>query len=466
MFDPSASADRAHRRRLIRSAALCIFALSLGKFGCSPTGQPADHGSGGAPDNGNNSGGDSSGGQTASSGGSLGHGADSSTGGTDGGTGGATASGGAANNVDRSYGHGFIPTGISDTELKAAWAHWKDNHVELCGTNSARVIWDEPTQTVSEGIAYGMISAVGMGDQELFDRLWKYYQDNLDPNGLMHWKRGGCEGSQPDENSNNAATDAELDAAMALIQAECRFDDTAYGAFADDLISKIYEHETTLSDLGSGMRLLKPGDMFGGSDCLNPSYFAPAYYRAYAERPSQSSRKADWLKMADDSYTLLARFAHPETGLVPNWIDEEGNLNPEGPSGCNWYTDPSIYGTDAIRTPWRIAIDYLWFGTAEAKTFLDKITEFVQGEGITTVGRKYELDGTAFGEIHHSIMSVGAFANGAMAYDQATADAFAAEALVLNDHNYFPDSLRMLYLLVLTGRFDACAGKHLPSLAE
>lgn len=465
MFSRNSTTDRAHQ---FRWAALWICALSLSKFGCSSPTSSQVQGSGGAETSGPASGG-TAGGEVVGGGGDLGQGSGglaSGSGGANFGSGGVIegGSGGATTNVDRSYAHGFTPTGITDTELNAAWSYWKDNHVELCGTDSARVIWDEPTQTVSEGIGYGMLGAVGMGDRELFDRFWTYYQANLDSNGLMNWKRGGCDGSEPDANSNNAASDAELDAAMALIQAECRFEEASYGAAADDLIAKIYEHETTSSD--SGMRLLKPGDVFGGSDCLNPSYFAPAYYRVYAERPAQSSRKADWLKMADDSYVLLNRFAHPETGLVPNWVDEEGNLNPEGPSGCNWYTDPSIYGTDAIRTPWRIAVDYLWYGTPEAKTFLDKITDFVKVQGITKVGRKYELDGTAFGELDHSIISMGAFADGAMAYDQTTVDAFAAESLVLNDHNYFPDSLRNLYLLVLTGRFDTCAGKHLPALGQ
>lgn len=393
-------------------------------------------------------------------------GAGGSTGGQDTGSGGSSATGGAgsggAEPLDRAYEHGFIPSHIDDTVLNAAWTHWKENYVELCGDDAARVKWDEPTQTVSEGIAYGMLGAVGNDDQDLFDRFWAYYQNNTNENGFMHWKRAGCDGTAPDGNSNNAATDADIDAAMALIQAECRFDDPSYGAEADALITSIFDHETTISSLGSGLLLLKPGDMFGGSACLNPSYFAPAYYRIFAQRPSQASRQGDWVKLADDSYTLLSRFAHTETGLVPNWVDEEGNTGQSGPSGCTYYTDAHIYGSDAIRTPWRVAVDYLWHGTPAAKALLDKITDFVKTQGITTVGRKYELDGTPFGEIDHSILSVGAFANGAMAYDQATADEFALEALALEDHNYFPDSLRILYLLVLTGRFDACAGAHLP----
>ncbi len=415
----------------------------------SSGGQPSVPSGGGTGADGGASGGDSSSGDG---------GADDQSGSGGEENGGAGSGGGEA--VDRSYAHGFVPTNIGDAELIAAWDYWKENYIELCGADSARVKWDEPTQTVSEGIAYGMLGAVGMGDRQLFDRLWKYYQDNVDENGLMHWKRAGCAGTAPDENSDNAATDADLDVAMALIQAECKFD-SVYGSDADDLITKIYTHETVVS---GPLRLLTPGDFFGGATCLNASYFAPAYYRVYAERPAQSARRDGWLQLADDTYVLLARFAHAQTGLVPNWCDEDGNTTEAGPSGCNWYDEADIYGADAMRTPWRVATDYVWFGTPEAKTFLDKITDFVNGEDITLVGRKYELDGTALMPIHHSIMSVGAFADGAMSYDQAMLDTFSAEALTVDDHDYFPDSLRVLYLLLLTGRFDQCAGARLPAL--
>ena len=45
----------------------------------------------------------------------------------------------------------------------------------------------ELESTVSEGIGYGMLIAVYMGDQMLFDNLWKYEQLHLDSNGLMNW---------------------------------------------------------------------------------------------------------------------------------------------------------------------------------------------------------------------------------------------------------------------------------------
>ena len=74
----------------------------------------------------------------------------------------------------------------------------------------------EVNSTVSEGIAYGMMLAVVMDDQALFDELWKYSQLWLDANGLMHWYINAA-GTAP--LGTGAATDSDEDMAWALVMA-------------------------------------------------------------------------------------------------------------------------------------------------------------------------------------------------------------------------------------------------------
>lgn len=375
-------------------------------------------------------------------------------------TGGESASGGnPGGEPARPYPHGFVPTTITSADADAAYAHWKEHWLVSCPDGVYRVEWDTANHTVSEGIAYGMLLAVAHDDREVFDGLWQYYKNNRNQNGFMHWRRVGCEGGQFDQNSNNGASDADLDAAMALVMAECRWG-SEYGADATSLIAALLEHQTIEEN---GLMLLLPGDdkyAFSSGNCLNSSYFAPAYYRVFAERPSTSSADRErWTRLADDSYVLIERMAHPTTGLVPNWAEADGSSSPSGPSGCPWYNLPHTYGADAIRTPWRVSTDYVWWGTAEAKPWLDKVTNFVKSVGVGQVSRRYELDGTPIEPQEHSVMAVGAFATGAMASDQATIDEFAAAALAIEEETrYFPDSLRALYFLQLTGRFTSCGG--------
>jgi endo-1,4-beta-D-glucanase Y len=58
-----------------------------------------------------------------------------------------------------------------------------------------------------------MLLAAYAAVKTTFDGLWKYYLSQKNSNGVMNWKIGGCTGVT----GQNGATDAELDAAMALI---------------------------------------------------------------------------------------------------------------------------------------------------------------------------------------------------------------------------------------------------------
>jgi endo-1,4-beta-D-glucanase Y len=286
----------------------------------------------------------------------------------------------------------------------------------------------------------------------------------------MNWLRYGCDahrdtkyGQYPD----GAATDADLDAAMALIMAKCRWGNssngTDYNAAATGLLGSIKGNETGTDN---GRTYLQPGDSTWfesmGAGCLNPSYFAPAYYRAFAKFLTNQSDKDFWNKLADNTYPILTAGANGSTGLVKNWASSSG-----GTATCaSSYNNPDDFGSDAARAPWRIATDYVWFGTAAAKTFSDKITTWVKGKGIANVGLWIKLDGSASGHpdaSKHSVINVGAFACGAVSLDQATADDFAAEVKKMPtsgfDGNYFSRSLRAIYLLLLTGGFTPCGGK-------
>ncbi len=67
--------------------------------------------------------------------------------------------------------------------------------------------------------------------------------------------------------------------------------------------------------------VLLPGDSFGtsGLNELDPSYFAPSYYRAFAGVDSGHN----WMGVLDESYTIL-QLASGSYGLVPNWVNQSG----------------------------------------------------------------------------------------------------------------------------------------------
>jgi len=364
-------------------------------------------------------------------GGASSAGGDSSNGGTN-----VVMSGGSGTGeTNPGKGSGFFPATILPSHAKTAYTTWKGKYLKMCSATRYRVA-SNGDESVSEGIGYGMLLTVAHGDRTEFDGLWGYYQDHSS-GGVMGWKASGCGTNTVDSNS---ASDADLDTAMALIQASCKWGGT-YLTAAQTLIAAIKSNET----IEGGENFLKPAHT-GLDSCQNTSYAAPGYYRAFAKK--KTDQAAFWNKLADDSYTQLTRTANASTGLVPNWS------NMSGGAGCGGNADGDRYGYDAARTPWRFATDYVWNGTPAAKDWLGKLVTWVDGPagGITAIGDKYQLNGTKEGMNHNSTFT-GAFALAAMSQSQAKADTYGVGFRAVSDGAYFEESLRAVYMLLAAGLF-------------
>jgi endo-1,4-beta-D-glucanase Y len=333
-------------------------------------------------------------------------------------------------------GKGFLPTSATAATALGIWNTFKTQHVVACGSQY-RVTFSTESQTVSEGVAYGMLGAVANGDRTVFDGLWAYYKQRRNGNGVMNWKIDGCTTNAVEQ---GGATDAELDAAMGLIQAECKWGGGAYRSDAIALLNAVRMHEV------SGNFVL-PGDSWGGSGpgCINPSYFAPAYFRAFAR--VDTAQATFWNNLASAGYSQLA--ANGTTGLVPDWA---GNCASRGGN----------YGWDAVRTPWRIATDYLWWGTPEAGTFLNRMASWASGAGggayaVSEVQTGYQLNGTKLNMGARNSAFSGGFMLAAMGTSQAAADDYAGAFLSVNqmlgDNAYFQRALRVVFVLLPAGVF-------------
>src|SRR5690606_26834181 len=159
--------------------------------------------------------------------------------------------------------------------------------------------------------------------------------------------------------------------------------------------------------------------------------------------------------LADDTYALLNAAQDPATGLVPNWSDTLG----ESADCAGSFECADDFGIDAARTSFRVATDYLWYGKAESKDFLDRTTNWATHEvGIEDVQVNYTVHGEV-GSCEDKggrIISVGSLANGAVSSNQETVNAFAQELKALSATEYPEQALKALYLLQLSGKFTTC----------
>jgi endo-1,4-beta-D-glucanase Y len=309
-----------------------------------------------------------------------------------------------------------------------------------------------PDGTVSEGIAYGMILAVYWDEQDLFDNLWQYEQLYLNGNGLMEWEIN----AEGEVTGTGAASDADEDMAWALVMAAEKWGgqgslDDSYLNIAVSLIDLIWTHEV---DRGRDY-MLKAGDAWGDVDITNPSYFAPAYYRVFAEVTGNDG----WLDVVDSSYDIIEQSLNEESGnaengLVPAWCDSMGNPV-EAFDGA-----PTYYQNDSSRTPFRVGQDYCYFGEPRARAYMEKITGFFMEVGVSNVVDEYELNGEPRLDLPEDgavpASFVGPAAVSAM-YDEAN-QAFIDEAYdavasleATAGSIYYQQSWTALSLLMLTG---------------
>jgi len=345
------------------------------------------------------------------------------------------------------FANGLMPTNKNSQDAKNNYDIWKANFVEACSNERYRVKFDNSWETVSEGIGYGMLLSVYMADKTLFDGLWLYYKDNVNGNKVMNWKINGCSGTI----GQNGATDAELDAAIALIVADYQWGSTGninYKSDATALISAIKNYEIEANTF-----VLKPGDQFGGSQITNPSYFSPAYYRVFGTFTNDGTF---WNAVAAKSYTIINNNLIQNNavgGLVSDWCEASGAYSSQA-GGYN--NGGKTYTYDAARTPWRIAVDYLWYGNADAKAYTKKSSDFVRVNlgGSSNIKDGYNQNGTAIGQWHNGTF-VGAFACAAMGGDnQMHLDTSYADLKNLNEPgSYFNHTLKTLYSFLLTGNF-------------
>jgi endoglucanase len=225
--------------------------------------------------------------------------------------------------------------GGSTPPPQAAAQRFLGGYVEADGRVVRR---DQGGDTVSEGQAYALLLSVAVGDGARFARVWGWTRAHLlRHDGLLAWR--WADGRVAD---TQAAGDADLDTARALVLAADRFGVPAYRTAARRLGAAVLRGETTVS---GGDPVLSPGPWAVSSRVVNPSYFSP---RAYALLGGHDRR---WRGLAASSRRLVGKLT--SGGLPPDWAQ----LQPYGitPAGSPGGGVAPRYAYDALRVPLRFA---------------------------------------------------------------------------------------------------------------
>ncbi|WP_020618119.1 glycosyl hydrolase family 8 [Paenibacillus daejeonensis] len=309
----------------------------------------------------------------------------------------------------------------------------------------------------TEGMSYGMMMAVQMDDQEVFDRLWTFaktymqhtegrYKDYF----AWHCKPDGTRISQ------GPAPDGEEFFAMALFFASARWGDgPAPYDYADQarIILRACLHQ---GEDGEGdpmwdheTRLIK---FIPESPFSDPSYHLPHFYELFALQADEQDRPF-WREAAAASRAYLQTACHPVTGLSPEYANYDGT-----PAEPQRHGDFRHFFSDAYRTAANIGLDWEWFRAdpwqVEQSNRLQQFFRPIDVEDY----RRYTIDGQPFDE--PSLHPVGLLATNAMA--SLAADGPDAEHFVRlfwdtplrkGVRRYYDNCLYFFSLLALSGRF-------------
>ncbi|WP_069711578.1 glycosyl hydrolase family 8 [Curtobacterium sp. ER1/6] len=203
---------------------------------------------------------------------------------------------------------------------------------------------DQGGDTVSEGQAYGLLIAYANDDRETFDRIWSWTQRHLlTDDGLLAWRWTPDDGVADEQ----SASDADLDAARALVLAGEHWRDERLTTAGTTMAAAILDHETAQTDLGT---ILLPGPWADTEPYrYNASYASPAAFRIL-ERATGDRR---WTALEEGSTAATAAVLEG-SDLPSDWsqVHADGTVDAMPATGDQGSV---VYGWEAMRLPLRYA---------------------------------------------------------------------------------------------------------------
>lgn len=299
----------------------------------------------------------------------------------------------------------------------------------------------------SEGMGLGMLICVELDHRDELDRLWSYAAS-----ALRH-AEGPEQGYFRSTCSDGPCADpfGQQVLTMALLFAHGRWGSHSggidYGAEALRSLAAMRNAErsgaTSMFDPESLLVVDEPSPERAGR--TRPSNLMPGYYELWAEATGDGS----WLEIAGAARRLLEAAAHPKTGLLPLRARFDGSAEPGS----------DTFVPEGYRSQLAMTLDHVFTGgqpwyEGESNSLLG----FFTGQGLTTYGASYPLDGSRCIDCNRSLALVAMNGVSALPATQPSRSAFIQAvwdaAPTSGDARYYDGLLHLLALLTLAGRLQ------------
>jgi endoglucanase len=277
---------------------------------------------------------------------------------------------------------------------------------------------DQGGDTVSSGQGQAMLVTAALGERGEFARVWGWTKAHLQlRSGLLasHWQSGRVVNAQP-------ASDADLDAARALLVAAGRFHAPAYRRAGLQIARAALAQETVMR---SGIRVLVAGPWARSRGIVDPGYWAP---RTLTElRAATGDSRFGQLEAGVIRLTAKLIAAAPH--LPPDWaaVSSQGVVRPiAAPPGRR--PAPAQYSLDAARVPIRFAEGC----SAAERRISASIWPFFAGQSTDRIGAAYTLAGAITNRDQTAVTLVGAAAAAQAAGQSGARDQLLAAAQAID----------------------------------
>ena len=258
--------------------------------------------------------------------------------------------------------------------LSELWNTYKEGTLE---PGSFRTLDKQKANiTTSEGESYTMLRAVWQDDKPTFDKSFQWTQNNLKrpTDSLSSWLYGerpdGTYGILVGQNGQNTASDADTDLALSLIFASNRWSEPTYLDTANSMVRDIWKQDVVLVN-GKPVMTADNQEQYDPKQVIvNPSYFAPYAYTIFAKLDPTH----DWLGLRTNMYNLIDQASSEpldqirSANIPPDWMTV--NRQTGAIAASTGLHQTSQFSYDAMRLPFRLALDYQWNKAPEAKSLL------------------------------------------------------------------------------------------------
>ena len=312
----------------------------------------------------------------------------------------------------------------------------------------------------TEGMSYGMMLAVQMNRQDVFNQIWKWTKTYMFHRegryaGYYAWH---CryDGTQIDA---GPAPDGEEWFVMSLFFAAHRWGNGEgifnYESEAQTLLHHMLHNNedndatvvTPMFDRKEKQIVFvphKPGNTF-----TDPSYHLPAFYELWARWAADPADRAFLAEAAQISRKHFHAAAHPVTGLMPDYTEFDGR--PHGRRGHENFL------FDAYRTIGNVALDWSWFGRDPWQVEQsNRVLAFLAVQG-PDCPDNFTLDGKPLTK-HFSPGLFAMAAVGALAADTPDAKLFVQRLwdmpIPSGQERYYDGLLYFLALMQTSGRYN------------